>query len=119
MLNASILICRPDPRLDAEGTLRKARKTNAVMINIESISSGPREIGKVAMFLQTTIIHSSNAAWLTGLYFGVREALGSTNDSIMADEIEFVSDEDVPKMEKVKRKTVSTSKFRFSLQLIL
>lgn len=37
----------------------------------------------------------------------------------MADEIEFVSDEDVPKMEKVKRKTVSTSKFRFSLQLIL
>ena len=39
--------------------------------------------------------------------------------NIMADEIEFVSDEEVPKMEKVKRKTVSTSKFRFSLQLIL
>ena len=37
----------------------------------------------------------------------------------MADEIEFVSDEEVPTMEKVKRKTVSTSKFRFSLQLIL
>ena len=63
MLNVSILICRPDPRLDAEGTLRKARKTNAVMIYIESISSVPREIEKVAMFLQTTIIHSLNAAW--------------------------------------------------------
>ena len=82
MLNVSIVICRRDPRLDAEGALRKARKTNAVMINIQSISSGPREIGKVAMFLQTTIIHSANAAWLTGLYFGDREALGSTNDSI-------------------------------------
>lgn len=64
MLNVSIVICRRDLRLDAEGTLRKARKTNAVMINIESISSGPREIGKAAMVLQTTITqtHSSNAA---------------------------------------------------------
>lgn len=72
MLNVSIAICRRDPRLDAEGTLKKARKTNAVMINIESISSGPREIGKAAMFLQTTLqptitqTQSSNAAWGLG-----------------------------------------------------
>lgn len=67
MLNVSIVICRRDPRLDAEGTLRKARKTNAVMINMESISSGPLEIGKAAMVPQTiTQTHFSNAAWELG-----------------------------------------------------
>ena len=83
MLNVSIVICRRDPRLDAEGTLRKARKTNAVMINIESIRSGPREIGKAAMVLQTTITtHPSKCCIGTGLYFGDREALASINGSI-------------------------------------